>query len=549
MTRPTDDQILTILDGLQKGDHLALRWEASATPDRCCVIYLRVSSKRQLDGEGLGDQWRACMHYAAREGLEIAGLYVDPAISGRKEHRPAIDKLKRDTAGRRFRTVLFFKVNRVGRNARASYETAEEIERHGLAVVSATESFRRGTAAGNLTFGMLVTVAQFGSDQLSEVMKTRLQYKAQCGLWVGPVPYGCVVLDRILRAGPGIGVVEQVWRQYESGQHSYTSIADELNSAGHRTQRGTYFGRESVRTLLKSRAYAGWVASGDEYYPGAHGELFPDATKLWEKNQELMRRRTSEHTMTNTTHRTSSPAFLTGLLYCEHCGGKLWHHYGGRGGSLRYLICSGKSQRICTARQIRADSLEAQALAIFQQLSVDEETLAKVLARIEAQRAVATPPRAINPATILAKLQRLAMAFTDEVIDERTYIAERDRLKALLAEANTGPIALPPPIDISRAATLLRGLPHTLASAQTPELRAVSAALVNRLWVADGQIIGVSPTRDLYPVWQTWAEMHNTPPSEREGGVSGGVPDGFQVDHTKPEPPYRLFLAVTRQAA
>lgn len=57
----------------------------------------------------------------------------------------------------------------VGRSARASDETAEEIERHGLAVVSATEPFRRGAAAGSLSVGMLVTVAQLGADQISEV--------------------------------------------------------------------------------------------------------------------------------------------------------------------------------------------------------------------------------------------------------------------------------------------------------------------------------------------------------------------------------------------
>jgi site-specific DNA recombinase len=194
---------------------------------------------------------------------------VDPAISGRKEHRPAIDQLKRDAAGRRFRAVLSFKVNRVGRNARASYETAEEIERHGLAVVSATKPFRLGTAASNLTFGMLVTVAQFGSDQLSEVMKTRLQYKAQQGQWVGPTPLGTRVVGGVLTADRDIGIVETLWRRYAAGAEVFMVCADALNAAGYRTQEGTFFSRESVRSLLKNRAYCGYVSAGGHEHRGS----------------------------------------------------------------------------------------------------------------------------------------------------------------------------------------------------------------------------------------------------------------------------------------
>lgn len=98
MTHPTDEQIRTMLAGLSRGDHLALHWPAPAgVPVRQCVVfYLRVSSVMQLGGQSLDDQWLACRRYAEQLSLACVGLYVDPAVSGRKEHRPAIDALLGD---------------------------------------------------------------------------------------------------------------------------------------------------------------------------------------------------------------------------------------------------------------------------------------------------------------------------------------------------------------------------------------------------------------------------------------------------------------------
>lgn len=107
---------------------------------------------------------------------------MDPAISGKKESRPAIDQLKRDVRRYRAARVLFYRVNRIGRNVRASYATADEVEGCGAEVVSATETFNRQDASGKLTFGMLTVMAEFGSNQLKEVMEKTLDGKARC-LW------------------------------------------------------------------------------------------------------------------------------------------------------------------------------------------------------------------------------------------------------------------------------------------------------------------------------------------------------------------------------
>lgn len=43
---------------------------------RCC-IYIRVSSERQVEGFSLDGQKRYLSEWAAFEGMDVAGIYVD----------------------------------------------------------------------------------------------------------------------------------------------------------------------------------------------------------------------------------------------------------------------------------------------------------------------------------------------------------------------------------------------------------------------------------------------------------------------------------------
>jgi DNA invertase Pin-like site-specific DNA recombinase len=506
--RPTDDQILALLDSLAAGDHLAQSWDSPAQVARAnrCVVYLRVSSKQQLDGEGLADQWRACAQFAARQGWAIVGLYVDPAISGRKESRPAIDRLKRDAAGKRFSSVLFFKVNRVGRNARASYETAEEIERHGLAVVSATEPFVRGTAAGNLTFGMLVTFAQFGSDQLGEVMRTRLGHKAQVGHWVGPVPFGCRVVDGVLTATTHIALVERIWRMYNTAIESYTSIADALNADGHCTQSGALFSRESIRVILKQRAYLGFVSSKQEYR-GAHAPMFPDAERLYMQNMDIMARRTRQ---TTTRRAVGEESWAHGLCYCEVCyqqgrpAAKLWHHSSGSGAGKmnRYFRCSGHSKRTHSgAKLISALVVEDQVRELLGELVMPAEQMHTI---VQQARVLATTPATSTRTTALTadqitqQIERLGEAYADGAVSRERYQRRLHDLRTMLDEARhtTPPM---PTFHEAHAMELLQELPVLLAHASSAHLRSIAAAVIECLWADTDGIHAIAPRADFYP--------------------------------------------------
>jgi hypothetical protein len=50
------------------------------------IIYLRVSTSKQVEaGNGLDAQKAACLAFAEREGLQVAGVFVDAGVSGGAE--------------------------------------------------------------------------------------------------------------------------------------------------------------------------------------------------------------------------------------------------------------------------------------------------------------------------------------------------------------------------------------------------------------------------------------------------------------------------------
>lgn len=474
----------------------------------------------QLDGQSLEDQWRACAQHAERQGWTCVGLYVDPAVSGRKEHRPAIDKLLGDLRSRTFSTVLFYRVNRMGRNAPAMWATADQIERAGVEVQSATEHFSRHTAAGRLTFNMLASFAQFGSDQLSEVMRGRLAYKASQGEWIGPEPFGYDRAGKTLAPNADAPVVVAAFELYATGLHSDESIARTLNQRGHTTRdwrtglRGR-FGRESVRTILNNPAYLGMVGE----HAGQHPALI--TPELWKQVQAIRAQRTREGGSFKVEPKDGE--ILAGRVYCAACGSRMYRYQTGRASSRnpRYGCggrrAAGERQRDCTASMSRQQMVEDAVRELLVSLTIPPslEQLLKQKA-YEVAGATVRSPKGVDHTAVQAKLERLAEVYADGLISREKYQRERAALQAQLHESEEQQIGEP---DLAKVLALLQDVPALIRAATREEARAIVAPMLSRVWVEEGKLVAVTPTAAFQPLFVAlW----------RECEVIMGCPTGFE---------------------
>lgn len=160
------------------------------------VLYLRVSTSRQAtrdgqtEGYSIPAQRSACERLAKSLGAEVVDEYVDAGASARSADRPALQALlARLKSQRDVDYVLVHKVDRLARDRADDVAIALAIHQAGAKLVSASEQIDE-TPSGQLLHGIMATIAEFYSRNLSSEAKKGMAEKARRGGTVGYAPIG-----------------------------------------------------------------------------------------------------------------------------------------------------------------------------------------------------------------------------------------------------------------------------------------------------------------------------------------------------------------------
>ena len=147
------------------------------------VIYARYSSHAQRE-ESIEGQLRVCYEYAAREGISVIEEYIDRAISGTTDDRPAFRRMISDSASRNFDIVLVYAVDRFARDRYAAATYRHELKKHGVKIVSVTQPLSDGPES-ILLEAMLEGLAEYYSANLARGVKRGMRENALKCLSVG----------------------------------------------------------------------------------------------------------------------------------------------------------------------------------------------------------------------------------------------------------------------------------------------------------------------------------------------------------------------------
>jgi DNA invertase Pin-like site-specific DNA recombinase len=132
------------------------------------AIYSRVSTADQSVSMQL-DELRA---YCERRGFEVGEEYVDSAVSGAKESRPALNRLLTDARRRRFDAVLVYRYDRFARSLRQLVNALGEFDALGIHFISLHEGVDTSTPSGRLVFGIFASIAEFERSLITERVKS-----------------------------------------------------------------------------------------------------------------------------------------------------------------------------------------------------------------------------------------------------------------------------------------------------------------------------------------------------------------------------------------
>src|SRR6266508_2790843 len=200
--RANMDPTVVALPHLNRGGTVAMR----------IATYTRISTDEDRQPFSLAAQADRLENYVkVQDGWRIVRRFTDSA-SGATLERPGLrDALQEARAGV-YELLLVYRVDRLSRNVRQLAQVADELEKAGVALRSATEPFDTSSPAGKMMLQMLGVFSELERA-------TKLIHPAE----------------------PQADVVRRIFAMYAEGQMGAARIADVMNAEGHRTKNGTPF--------------------------------------------------------------------------------------------------------------------------------------------------------------------------------------------------------------------------------------------------------------------------------------------------------------------
>ena len=137
------------------------------------AVYSRVSTIGH--GQDPAMQTRELTDYCQRRGWEIYGSYVDNGVSGKKDSRPALNRLMEDAHARRFDVVVCWRFDRFSRSVSHLCRALETFNALDIQFVSLCEQVDTNTPTGKLVFTILGAVAEGERNLIAERVRSGLK--------------------------------------------------------------------------------------------------------------------------------------------------------------------------------------------------------------------------------------------------------------------------------------------------------------------------------------------------------------------------------------
>ncbi len=157
------------------------------------IAYVRVSTQEQARGDSAERQVAMIKAYCVVHKLELSEVIIDDGYSGSSERRPGWRRLVQLLVGGAS-GIIAVDLSRLHRNAGDAIRFAEtHVVKRGRRLVLLAEQVDLSTAAGKLQYNIMVSAAQFHSDQTKEKTRRALDLKRSKGEKLGGVtPYGYI---------------------------------------------------------------------------------------------------------------------------------------------------------------------------------------------------------------------------------------------------------------------------------------------------------------------------------------------------------------------
>lgn len=219
--------------------------------------YIRVSTAEQAgSGHSIDDQRRRIAGYCQANGLELAHIYVDAAISAVRslEKREGGQYLAPDSehyALTKGDVVVATKLDRLFRNALDCLSTVEAWRKQGVSMHVMDLNIDTSKPVGNLLLQIMAAVAEMERAQVSERTKAISDHLKASGRVYSQAPYGYTAVDGRLVPEPTEQKVISRMKKMRAKGLAYGVIARKLSEEEVATKNGGTWAAFTVQKVLR----------------------------------------------------------------------------------------------------------------------------------------------------------------------------------------------------------------------------------------------------------------------------------------------------------
>ena len=465
------------------------------------AIYVRVSSQEQAnEGYSIQEQTERLTKYCEAHGWILVKVYTDPGFTGANRNRPALQMLCADVAKSLFDTVLVYKLDRLSRSQKDTLYIIEDVFlKNGISFVSMNENFDTGTPFGRAMIGILSVFAQLERDQIRERVQMGHDARAKEGYFHGGgyAPIGYDYIDGLLTVNEyEASIVRKAYTLFLDGLpvHSIYLALEKEYPAGTRFGAVTY---SSVKSMLTTILYAGYIKWKGALYPGKHEAIIP--YEQFQEVQRLIKRRQIDepHRLASFQHTT----ILGGIMFCGYCGARYFckNNTASKVSRItqRYYTCYSRGKT--SKKMIRDPNCKNKSWNVHKLDAIILNEIAKLeLSRdfVSYNTAPDNSGRIQSIKTALAsadkKLEKLVDLYTDDtipvhVLSERIsrLNAEKEALEAELSNLQAVP---DPDLSYDQANKILDSFQDIIATGDNDLIRNMVRSLIDSIIIRDEDI-------------------------------------------------------------
>lgn len=336
-------------------------------------------------------QSRELQRYVDREKIEVVEFLVE-SRSAKTPGRPVFNTMLRRIARSEANGILAWHPDRLARNALDGGQIIHFLDTGKLTDLRFPTYTFENTSQGKFMLTIMFGQSKYYVDSLSENVRRGNRTKREKGWLPNLAPIGYLNArsdtgDKIISADPErFALVQKLWKLFLTGGFSVSQLLDiATDKLGLRTVRRKRIGGSPLVTsglynIFSNPFYTGHIVYKGEWYQGRHPAMI--TLDEFERVQVLLgngtRARPKRHVFA-----------YTGLIRCGQCDCSITaeEHINRYGYHYTYYRCTKKKRGMkCTEKYLEEKQLEKQIIAFLDKISLDDDTLGKVMELIEQQR-------------------------------------------------------------------------------------------------------------------------------------------------------------------